>query len=239
MTWLGNGAGPHGPCPPCPQPAFGLWKNFSQRISLIREVRKWRSKEKQSTGQNNNCLVSKQSEGPLAPPRGLQIIFWATSCELSYRYWNPRQVEEVNYMMTRLYPWHKLPQFRELASRKSEQTDPGTEEQSRWCWSAHHMTKFKMTVRADCAVCACSPLPLSKEALVPWWSVGGVGLQTGVQHPQRPTPAVAGIQNKANFPVHQPCLFIGSWVASSWTPLLVTTIANKWSHFNRRMLVIF
>ena len=29
-------------------PAFCLWKNFSQRISLMREVRKCRSKEKQS-----------------------------------------------------------------------------------------------------------------------------------------------------------------------------------------------
>ena len=34
--------------PPCPQPAFCLCKNFSQRISLIREVRKCRNKGKQS-----------------------------------------------------------------------------------------------------------------------------------------------------------------------------------------------
>ena len=34
--------------PPCPLPAFCLWKNFSQRISLIREVRKCRNKRKQS-----------------------------------------------------------------------------------------------------------------------------------------------------------------------------------------------
>ena len=33
---------------PMSLPAFHLWKNFSQRISLIREVRKHRSKEKQS-----------------------------------------------------------------------------------------------------------------------------------------------------------------------------------------------
>jgi len=31
-------------------------------------------------------------------------------------------------MMTRLYPWHKLPQFWELVSRKWEQTNPGTED---------------------------------------------------------------------------------------------------------------
>ena len=33
---------------PCPQPAICLWKNFSQKISLIREVRKCRNKGKQS-----------------------------------------------------------------------------------------------------------------------------------------------------------------------------------------------
>ena len=34
-----NRAGPCGPCPSRPPPAFGLWKNVGQRISLIREVR--------------------------------------------------------------------------------------------------------------------------------------------------------------------------------------------------------
>ena len=43
-----NGAGLYGPCPPCPLPAFCPWKNFSQRISLIREVRTCRNKGKQS-----------------------------------------------------------------------------------------------------------------------------------------------------------------------------------------------
>ena len=35
-------------CHPCTQPAFCLWKNFSQRVSLIREVRRCRNKGKQS-----------------------------------------------------------------------------------------------------------------------------------------------------------------------------------------------
>ena len=35
------------PCP-CPLPAFCLWKNFSQRISIIREVWMCRNKGKQS-----------------------------------------------------------------------------------------------------------------------------------------------------------------------------------------------
>ena len=34
----------YGPCSLCSPPAFCLWKNFSQRISLIREVRKCRNK---------------------------------------------------------------------------------------------------------------------------------------------------------------------------------------------------
>lgn len=41
--------------------------NFSQRISLIREVRK----ESSQARQNNNSLVIKQSEGSLVPPQGL------------------------------------------------------------------------------------------------------------------------------------------------------------------------
>ena len=34
-----NRAGPYGLCPSRPPLAFGLWKNFGQRIRLIREVR--------------------------------------------------------------------------------------------------------------------------------------------------------------------------------------------------------
>ena len=82
------------------------------------------------------------------------------------------------------------------------------------------MTNLKMTVRADCAVSACSPLLLSIKALAPrllcvcggGW--GGVGLWTDVH----PPPQVGGIWNKANFPFHQPGLFIGFPVASSQTP---------------------
>ena len=54
-----------------------------------------------------------------------------------YRYSEPYPVScliasktsggEVNCMMTRLHPGRELPQFRELATKKWEQTDPGTE----------------------------------------------------------------------------------------------------------------
>ena len=42
-----NGTASYDPCPSGPQPAFCLWKNFSQRIKLIREVGKCRNKGKQ------------------------------------------------------------------------------------------------------------------------------------------------------------------------------------------------
>ena len=96
-----NRAKPYGLCPPCPQPAFCLWKNFSQRISLIRDLRKCRNKGKQST-KTNNSLVIKHSWEPLVLPQGLWIAFWAITYELSCIYWNSHQVEEVNYMMTKL-----------------------------------------------------------------------------------------------------------------------------------------
>ena len=37
-----------------------------------------------------------------------------------------------------------------------------------------------------------------------------------------PTSAEAGIQNKPNFPFHQPDLLIGFWMASNQTPLSIT-----------------
>ena len=83
--------------PPCPQHTFCL----SQRISLIREARKSETKENSPT-RLSNCLVIKSSQGPIVPSQGLWIILGAMSCELSFRYWNPHPVEEVNYMMTRL-----------------------------------------------------------------------------------------------------------------------------------------
>ena len=43
---------------PCPQPAFCLWKNFSQRISLIRALRKCRNQRNSSTRLNNISLLS-------------------------------------------------------------------------------------------------------------------------------------------------------------------------------------
>ena len=78
------------------------------------------------------------------------------------------------------------------------------------------MTNFRMTVRADCIVSACGPLPLSIKALAPWSSGRGWGV--GVS----PPPAlVVSLQNKANCPFHQPGLFIDFWAVISQTPLSV------------------
>lgn len=115
-------------------------------------------------------------------------------------------MEEGNYMMTRLSPWHTLPQFRELTSEKWEQTSPGAEdwmylEQSRWCWSDNCMIDFKMTDRVDCAISVCSlfcplihPWNFPLKATTHWWSVESWSLATGP-----PSPQVAVLWDKAIF----------------------------------------
>ena len=58
------------------------------------------------------------------------------------------------------------------------------------------MTNWKMNVKTDCAVSACSPLSLSTKALAPWLSrVGSQPLDRCPPPPLYPAP-VAGIQNK-------------------------------------------
>ena len=130
--------------------------------------------------------------------------------------------------MTRLYSWHKLPQFWELASRNgnkqilelkincalNSQDDAGqtTNNQS----------------EDDCqswlAISAGSPLCLSIKALVTLdTSWGRAGLWTDVCHPSTP---VASIWNKANFLFHRPDLSCGFWVTSTRTP--PHSFSNSW-----------
>ena len=77
---------------PCPMPSACLLsvEYFSQRINLIREMKNAETKENSQRRPNNNNVVIKHSKGSLAPSQRLYIIVWAISCELSYRYWNPR-----------------------------------------------------------------------------------------------------------------------------------------------------
>ena len=49
-----------------------------------------KTKENCQRRPNNNNVLIKHSQGPLVPSQRLLIIFWSISCELSYRYWNPR-----------------------------------------------------------------------------------------------------------------------------------------------------
>ena len=91
----------------------------------------------------------------------------------------PTRGEDTNYVMTRIYPGQKLSQFQEVVSRNGNKPIQKWRltylKQSRWHWSDHCMTYFKMTVGADCAVSAGGLLPLSIKALVPWLSGCGVG----------------------------------------------------------------
>ena len=70
-------------------------EHFSQRISLSEKWEHVETKENSQRRPNNNSLVIKHSQGPLVPAQGLQIIFWAISYDLSYRCWNPHQVEKL------------------------------------------------------------------------------------------------------------------------------------------------
>ena len=73
------------------------------------------------------------------------------------------------------------------------------------------MITLKRTVRGDCAVSACNPLPPSiKASLI---------VREGSQPLDRRPPflfLVASIQNKANFPFHQPGLLTGNCRNSDW-----------------------
>ena len=55
------------------------------------------------------------------------MIFWAVSCELSYRHKTPGGA--VDYMMTTLYPGLERPQFWELTTKTWEQVHTGTKDQ--------------------------------------------------------------------------------------------------------------
>ena len=55
----------------CPLPAFCLWKILAKELSLIKEVRKDKTKENNQRRSNNNNVVTKNSQGPLVPSKGL------------------------------------------------------------------------------------------------------------------------------------------------------------------------
>ena len=60
--------------PSTSSPAFSLG-NISQRTSVIREVRNAETKEDSQRRQNNNNVVTRHSQGLVAPSQRLEIIF--------------------------------------------------------------------------------------------------------------------------------------------------------------------
>ena len=51
---------------PCPLPAFCLWKILAKELSLIKEVRKDKTKENNQRRSSNNNVVTKNSQGPFS-----------------------------------------------------------------------------------------------------------------------------------------------------------------------------
>jgi hypothetical protein len=82
------------------------------------------------------------------------------------------------------------------------------------------MAAVKMTVRAEGAVSACSPL-------LNLWSSHHLPVRGGVDFGEMSALplSVAGIGNKANLPFHQPSLLIGFGAASGQTPRLLVTLS--------------
>ena len=131
--------------------------------------------------------------------QGLQRIFWAIPCELSYRYWSPHHVKEVTYMMTDC--------SHDISCHNSKN------------WPQRNGNKSTLELKINCyqddtgqttddqfqedyqnwLCCFCLEPPPSayrKKALVPWLSVQGwgwrwerTGLWTGSLPNPSPLPA--------------------------------------------------
>ena len=103
--------------------------------------------------------------------------------------------------------------------------------QPRWCYSDHWWPIWRWLLEMTVLFLhITSPNPSSAiEALTLFLSWGGWSRPLYRCPP--PSPPVAGIWNKTNFPFHQPGLYTGFWAVSSWIPhtyLLVT-----WSQGDR------
>lgn len=99
----------------------------------------------------------------------------AISCELSYKLsmWWP----DYSHAIAATIPGTDL---KEMGTKRPWNWRLTVLKTLRWWWSDNHMANFKMNVRTDCAISACSPLILSIKALAHWQSMGGVGLWPGV-----------------------------------------------------------
>ena len=154
------------------------------------------------------------------------------SCELSYRYWNPHQVEKLTTW------WQDCSQ--DISSHDSGKWPQEVGRNRPWKWrsAAVETTKDQTTadqLQDDCQSWLCvsrSLLPLSIKGLSP--QLSGAGCQPLYRLPPPPLPHKFQRQNKANFAVQQPGFLIAFWAASSRTRLLVTGADTdchfKWMH---------
>ena len=85
--------------------------------------------------------------------------------------------------------------------------------QSRWCLSDHWWLISRWPSELT-GLSACCPLPQPIKAIAHWLGVMG-GWRVSFLDNCLHSSLVAGIQNKVNFPFHQPCLFIGFRAMSS------------------------
>lgn len=158
----------------------------------------------------------------------LSRVLWAFSLILK-----PPAAGEVNYTMSRLTPRQKRTSFREMASRKWLQTNPGREDQvyvneSRWCWSGHRgqlqqehqswMLSFCMYPHTSAYKISC-PLTIS---------AGGLGLSMGAYTYPFPLWLPA---SKIHFPFCQPVLSNGFRDESRGTPLSVAQEASPYQSY--------
>ena len=100
-----------------------------------------------------------------------------------------------------------------------------------------HNSEIRPQTNADCAASACNmrsppshPPQLYKSSCPLVASAGAWVLVFGQM--SAPPRLVACIWNKANFPFHQPSLFIGFWAESSQTP------HSFWQHFYNKPVIL-
>ena len=145
------------------------------------------------------------------------MIFWAISCELSYRYQNTRRRRQ-------LHDDQSGPRARAATIPRTDRKDMGPHGPQNWRFTVPkttkmmpvtpQMTSLKMTVRDDCFVSACSPLPtLYKSSHPLLLRGGGVGLWTDVCHPP-PCQLPASEIKQTFLSTNLACLLAFEWWAA-------------------------
>lgn len=114
----------------------------------------------------------------------------------------------------------KLPPFWEPASRNGKK--PGLELKTNCTWDNQDDTRqttgdhSQVTIRADCAISACSPLPQSRKALAPdgRQREGGGGESAFGQESAHSPSCWHWKQSRASFPPTLPHYWLSAWQAA-------------------------